>query len=265
MLKDSSLPTEYARESSQISIAQQEIDFCKEPPEVVELVKDLILKYAEYNPQARNINNISCNSHRRTWNNIPKSSKIAKERWAAIKRDHKHEYQFWLELTKGNKKSPTVLHYDERFRVKMGQKSVNMEIPKGIEFKTDGPTLSTNNQKQAEICRINEVQNIGYLDVEADKHEVYVCPANISDPVEDFNDTNNKGFYFNGIGVNRYTPIYQESIALNYLLPSYFTMVLYNPYLNSITPSTLDYFSNDLIDPLLINNNNIFDTSLNNF
>ncbi|CAG8596359.1 18626_t:CDS:1, partial [Racocetra fulgida] len=122
----SSSPSKEERESSRVPISQQKIDFNNEPIEIVELVNKLIHEFgdvqttkridrlwnssvntraktiphpqncfilfrnnitAEYNPQKNNNN-----SKKRVDKNVPKSSKIAKERWATIKKFNQREY-----------------------------------------------------------------------------------------------------------------------------------------------------------------------------
>ncbi|CAG8820750.1 15151_t:CDS:2 [Gigaspora margarita] len=117
----SSSPSELERKSSRVPISQQKIDFNNEPSDIVISVNNLIHLLwnssvntrakaiphpqncfilfrkditAEYNPQ-KNI----YNSKKRVGKNVSKSSKITKERWAAIKNFNQHEYKFWEKLT----------------------------------------------------------------------------------------------------------------------------------------------------------------------
>ncbi|CAG8768823.1 1690_t:CDS:1, partial [Cetraspora pellucida] len=128
------------------------IDLSKEPREVVQLVNELIREYgdvrttkridhlwnssvntraktiprpqncfilfrnditAEYNPQ-KGDHNVDSSDKKRTGKNVPKSSKIAKERWAAIKRDQ-HEYQFWIKLTEIAKLKHALLYPNYKY------------------------------------------------------------------------------------------------------------------------------------------------------
>ncbi|CAG8496367.1 5097_t:CDS:2 [Gigaspora margarita] len=105
----SSSPSIEERESSRIPIVQQKIDINNEPhllwnssvntrTKTIPRPQNCFILFrnditAEYNPPKNN------NSRKRVGKNVPKSSKIAKERWAAIKKFNQHEYQFWQKLT----------------------------------------------------------------------------------------------------------------------------------------------------------------------
>ncbi|CAG8606501.1 26098_t:CDS:1 [Racocetra persica] len=149
----SSSPSEVVREAGRMPIARQDIDLSKEPREVIHLVNELIREYgdvrttkridhlwnssvntraktiprpqncfilfrnditAEYNPQ-KGDHNVGNSDKKRTGKNVPKSSKIAKERWAAIKRDNQHEYQFWIKLTEIAKLKHTLLYPNYKY------------------------------------------------------------------------------------------------------------------------------------------------------
>ncbi|CAG8439403.1 1455_t:CDS:1 [Scutellospora calospora] len=149
----SSSPSEVIREAGRMPIVRQEIDLSKEPHEVVQLVNELIREYgdvrttkridhlwnssvntraktiprpqncfilfrnditAEYNPQ-KGDNNADISDKKKTGKNVPKSSKIAKERWAAIKRDNQREYQFWIKLTEIAKLKHTLLYPNYKY------------------------------------------------------------------------------------------------------------------------------------------------------
>ncbi|CAG8690686.1 15269_t:CDS:1 [Dentiscutata heterogama] len=192
----SSSPSEVVREAGRMPIARQEIDLSNEPHEVVHLVNELVREYgdirttkridhlwnssvntraktiprpqncfilfrnditAEYNPQ-KGDHNLGDGDKKRTGKNVPKSSKIAKERWAAIKRDNQHEYQFWIKLTEIAKLKHTLLYPNYKYspvrnkesRNNTGKKrkrsnNTNQQHVQDQEYKTPPTPLITSN------------------------------------------------------------------------------------------------------------------------
>ncbi|KAF0387083.1 MATA-HMG [Gigaspora margarita] len=159
----SSSPSEVVREAGRTPISRQEIDLSKEPREVVHLVNELVRDYgdirttkridhlwnssvntraktiprpqncfilfrnditAEYNPQ-KGDHSVGNDDKKRTGKNVPKSSKIAKERWAAIKRDNQHEYQFWIKLTEIAKLKHSLLYPNYKYSPVRNKESRN--------------------------------------------------------------------------------------------------------------------------------------------
>ncbi|CAG8785417.1 3179_t:CDS:2 [Dentiscutata erythropus] len=68
---------------------------CSPSKEELKLVNELIYKFGD----VRTTKRLDLLWNSSVGKNVPNSSKIAKERWAAVKKFNQHEYQFWLKLT----------------------------------------------------------------------------------------------------------------------------------------------------------------------
>ncbi|CAG8460433.1 17808_t:CDS:2 [Racocetra persica] len=183
----SSSPIEH--ESSRISISHQKIDYNNELHKIEILVNNLIREFgdvrttkrldllwnpsvntraktipcsqncfilfrkditAKYNPQKN-----SSNSKKRVGKTISDSSKIMKERWAAIKKFNQHEYKFWKKLTEiaNLKHKLRYLNYKyilirkkyKKYRSNNTNHQVDNDTIKSIEIGFNKPLSDNNN------------------------------------------------------------------------------------------------------------------------
>ncbi|CAG8705453.1 18868_t:CDS:2 [Gigaspora margarita] len=257
----SSSPSELEHESSRVPIFQQKIDFNNEPSDIVISVNNLIHEFgdvrttkrldllwnssvntrakaiprsqncfilfhkditAKYNPQ-KNI----YNSKKRVGKNVSKSSKIAKERWAAIKNFNQHEYKFWEKLTEiANLSTNYYIRIINIFR---------------LEIKTKKTTEIESNKK-LDSLQIQETNNIQALLVNKN------CQNNsitLSDPFQIVTPSSLPYYLLHE---------YRQNFMASSIMPVQFTYNTNLNYLHCYQPQGYFIFNN-LIDPVLINEN----------
>ncbi|CAG8821555.1 13591_t:CDS:1 [Gigaspora margarita] len=288
----SSSPSELERESSRVPISQQKIDFNNEPHEIVISVNNLIREFgdvrttkrldllwnssvntrakaiprpqnqfilfrkditAEYNPQ-KNIND----SKKRVGKNVSKSSKIAKERWAAIKNFNQHEYKFWEKLTEIANLKHKLLYPNYKYipiRNKNKKcKSNNNKQQLPLITNDIIKTTEVESNKKIDSLQIQETNNTQALSVNNN------CQNNSTIPIEPFSDS-----YLAPSFLPHYlSHEYRQTLTASRMMPVQFT---HNPYLNYLQyyqPQGYFIF-NDIIDPVLINENGTVDSNFSNF
>ncbi|CAG8685457.1 6029_t:CDS:2 [Cetraspora pellucida] len=191
--------------SNRIPIVQQKIVLKNEPCEVIELVNNLILEFAEYNPQKNN------NSKKIIGTNVPKSSKIAKERWAAIKKFNRYEYQFWQKLTEIANLKHKFLYPNYKYSP-IRNKSKKCKKSNYTSYKQQPPLEANDIIKSREIESNKNTKRLQIKETQA---------------LSDYNDCQNHSttpnlFIEPPLSLYSYiTPIFHESFIPHYLSPEY--------------------------------------------
>ncbi|CAG8589127.1 45533_t:CDS:1 [Gigaspora margarita] len=263
----SNSPTIEERESNRIPISQQEIDLSNEDYEIVNLVNKLIQEFKDVRttkrldllwnssintrsktiPRPQNCfilfrNDISAeynnyNNKKRTGKNVPKSSKIAKERWAAVKKNQ-HEYKFWLRLTeiaklKHKLLNPNYKYIPIRNKFKKKIRRSNKHKQHSLLITDDIiKSRSNNNIEPLQKQEINKVQAQALLDnknCQNNSTTLSIEPSLYSNYFTPFSFI---PFYI--------SPDYRQNIASS--------NIMYNPYINYHHYNTQDYSINSVIN-----------------
>ncbi|RIB07335.1 hypothetical protein C2G38_2046083 [Gigaspora rosea] len=294
MQNRSNSPTIDERESNRKLISEQKFDLSNENKEIVDLVNKLILEFkdvrttkrldhlwnssintraktiprpqncfilfrnditAEYNPQNNNNNN-----KKTTGKSVPKSSKIAKERWAAVKKNQ-HEYEFWRRLTeianlKHKLRYPNYKYTPIRNKSKKKSKRSNNYKPHSPLITDDIIKSRPNNIiEPLQKHEANKAQDL----LDNSKHET----NNAQDLLNNNNFQNNsttlpiESYYFTPLSFIPFlSPDYRQNIATS----------IYNPYINYLHYNPQDFLINsqDYSINSVVNEINPFCTNFSN-
>ncbi|KAF0500614.1 specific transcriptional repressor [Gigaspora margarita] len=260
----SNSPTIEERESNCIPISQQEIDLSNKNYEIVNLVNKLIQEFKDVRttkrldrlwnssintrsktiPHSQNCfilfyNDISAeynnyNNKKRTSKNVPKSSKIAKERWAAVKKNQ-HEYKFWLRLAEiANLKYKLINPNYKYMPIRNKSKKKSTRSNNNNNHKQQHSLLITDNIKSRSNHNIEPLQ----------KHEINKSQALLDNNSCENNSTTlsiKPSLYSNYFIPLSFIPFYLLSDYRQNIATSNMMNNPYNPYINYLHYNPQDY------------------------